>query len=315
MINKNRSIAIIGNSKITKFLIDYLHSHNVKIKYLITLKNKNKFEIIDPYEFKNEKLKIIYVNSYSLEEKEVSTKLRKLKIDFLLVFGWSRLIPKWLLDIVKISTIGVHAGMFNPPRCRGRAVFNWSMILNFKKLIVYAMELKPGIDDGDIFIKEKILISDQDDINSLYLKNAILSSSFFLKIIKNWNYFSKIKKKQNNKNSSYLPKRNPSDSFINWHLNSRDIYNFVRALKNPYPNAFTIYKNQIFYILEAIEFDFEYGKYTEPGQIVYKFGNNQFVIKCKKGFVLARFKVSKHLNKINVNSILTSNKKKIKLNY
>ena len=114
MINKNRSIAIIGNSKITKFLIDYLHSHNVKIKYLITLKNKNKFEIIDPYEFKNEKLKIIYVNSYSLEEKEVSTKLRKLKIDFLLVFGWSRLIPKWLLDIVKISTIGVHAGMFNP---------------------------------------------------------------------------------------------------------------------------------------------------------------------------------------------------------
>ena len=125
----------------------------------------------------------------------------------------------------------------------------------------------------------------------------------------------KIKKKQNNKNFHIFQKRNPSDSFINWHLNSRDIYNFVRALKNPYPNAFTIYKNQIFYILEAIEFDFEYGKYTEPGQIVYKFGNNQFVIKCKKGFVLARFKVSKHLNKINVNSILTSNKKKIKLNY
>ena len=46
--------------------------------------------------------------------------------------------------------------MFNPPRCRGRAVFNWSMILNFKKLIVYAMELKPGIDDGDIFIKKNI---------------------------------------------------------------------------------------------------------------------------------------------------------------
>ena len=69
--------------------------------------------------------------------------------------------------------------MFNPPRCRGRAVFNWSMILNFKKLIVYAMELKPGIDDGDIFIKEKILISDQDDINSLYLKMRFYHQVFF----------------------------------------------------------------------------------------------------------------------------------------
>ena len=29
-----------------------------------------------------------------------------------------------------------------------------------------------------IFLLKKILISDQDDINSLYLKNAILSSSF-----------------------------------------------------------------------------------------------------------------------------------------
>ena len=315
MINKNISIAIIGNSKITKFLIDYLHSHNVKINYLITLKNKNKFQITDPYDFKNEKIKIIYVNSYSLEKKEVSSKLKGLKIDFLLVFGWSRLIPKWILDIVKISTIGVHAGMFNPPRCRGRAVFNWSIILNFKKMIAYAMELKPGIDDGDIFIKEKILISNQDDINSLYLKNAIVSSGFFLKIIKNWKYFSKNKKKQKNKNATYLPKRNPSDSFIDWYLDSRDIYNFVRALKNPCPNAFTIYKNQIFYISEAIEFDFKHGKYTKPGQIVYKFGNNQFVIKCKTGFVLAKFKDSKHLNKININSLLLSNKKKIKLNY
>ena len=44
-------------------------------------------------------------------------------------------------------------------------------------MTAYAMELKPGVD-GDIFIK-KISISQQDDINSLYLKNAIVSSEFF----------------------------------------------------------------------------------------------------------------------------------------
>ena len=85
--------------------------------------------------------------------------------------------------------------MFGPPRCRGRAVFNWSIILNFQKMTAYAMELKPGVDDGDIFIK-KISISQQDDINSLYLKNAIVSSEFFLRSSNIGIFLQKIKNRK-----------------------------------------------------------------------------------------------------------------------
>ena len=35
-----KSIAIIGNQSITKFLIDFFKDKKIKIKYLITLKNK-----------------------------------------------------------------------------------------------------------------------------------------------------------------------------------------------------------------------------------------------------------------------------------
>ncbi len=315
MNNKNLSIAIIGNSKITKFLIDYLHNNKIKIKYLITLRNKHKYKITDPYVFKNQKIKIIYVNSYDLKDKNDYSKLKKLNIDFLLVFGWSRLIPKWLLKIAKKSTIGVHAGMFGPPRCRGRAVFNWSIILNFKKMTAYAMELKPGVDDGDIFIKKKISISQQDDINSLYLKNAIVSSEFFFKIIKYWNFFYKNKKSQNNKLATYLPKRNPDDSFINWRQSSKEVYNFIRALKDPYPNAFTIHNNKKIYITEAIEFHYNNKSNFKPGEVIFKYGEYQFVVKCKKGFILVKFLKSTHIKSIKIKTILLSNKKKIKLNF
>ena len=118
-------------------------------------------------------------------------KIMKLKIDFLIVFGWSRLIPEWLLNNIKISTLGVHAGMYNPPRSRGRAVFNWSIIGNFKKMTFYIMELKPGIDNGNIFIKYPADISLHDDIETLYMKNSIISSEMFYNVIKNWKYFKK----------------------------------------------------------------------------------------------------------------------------
>ena len=43
-----KSIAVIGNQSITKFLVDFFKDKKIKIKYLITLKNKKKYKITDP---------------------------------------------------------------------------------------------------------------------------------------------------------------------------------------------------------------------------------------------------------------------------
>ena len=51
-----KSIAIIGNQSITKFLIDFFKDKKIKIKYLITLKNKKKYKITDPFEITDKKL-------------------------------------------------------------------------------------------------------------------------------------------------------------------------------------------------------------------------------------------------------------------
>jgi methionyl-tRNA formyltransferase len=35
-----------------------------------------------------------------------------------------------------------------------------------------------------------------------------------------------------------LPRRRPQDGLIDWSRNSREVYNFIRALTRPYPGAF-----------------------------------------------------------------------------
>ncbi len=303
----NKSIALIGNQSITKFLIDYLKEKKIKVKYLITLKNKKKYNVTDSYNFK-EKIKTIYVNSYSLKNEKDIKVIKKLNIDFLLVFGWSRLIPNWLIKQINESAIGVHAGIFSPPRSRGRAVFNWSLIGNFKKMIFYSMELKPGIDDGDIFIKRKAKINSNDDIESLYMKNSIISSEMFYNILKNWKYYKKNKTPQRNTASSYLPKRSPDDGFINWKFSSFEIHNLIRALKKPYPGAFSFIKNKKIIFNDSIPFELKIkGKFL-PGEIVYIFPNKKFIVKCGSGFLLIKKFYSQHKINLNIKSILTSSK-------
>lgn len=304
----NKKIAVIGNQSITKFLIDFLEKKKIKIKYLITLKNKIKFKITDPFEIQNKNLKKIYVNSYNLKNKQDVKRISKLDIDFLIVFGWSRLIPEWLINFVKISVLGVHAGMYNPPRSRGRAVFNWSIIGNFKKMTFYCMELKPGIDDGNIFIKQKVPISNYDDIETLYMKNAIISSEMFFKVLKKWEYYKKYKVIQKNNKATYLPKRNPDDGFINWNTSSYEIYNFIKALKKPFPGAFSFIKNTKIIIDEAIPFDLSLKGKFSPGEIVYLFPNKNFVVKCKNSFLLIKKFSSENKIKINQKIKLKSSK-------
>jgi methionyl-tRNA formyltransferase len=308
--NKN-SIAIIGNQTITKFLIDYLKNKGLKISYIITLKNKKKYNITDTFNFKKEKIKLIEVKSYNLKNNLDILKIKKLKLDFLLVFGWSRLVPEWLIKHVKLATIGVHAGIYSPPRSRGRAVFNWALIGGYKKMLCYAMMLKPGVDNGDIFIKRNISITQHDDIESLYLKNSLISSEFFYKIISNWGYYKKNLTKQSNNLASYFPKREPSDGFINWNNNVDEIFNLIKALKIPYPNAYTEYKSTKILINEAMPFEYYKKSRKKNGEIVTVFPDQKFLVRCKDSFLLVKsFKTSKDFTpKVGMKFISSSIKK------
>ena len=80
----------------------------------------------------------------------------------------------------------MHGGLHKPPRCRGRAVFNWALIGGYKSYYLYVMRLDSGIDSGKILSIDKISITNSDDIETLYLKYAVNGFYQISKIIKNY---------------------------------------------------------------------------------------------------------------------------------
>jgi UDP-4-amino-4-deoxy-L-arabinose formyltransferase/UDP-glucuronic acid dehydrogenase (UDP-4-keto-hexauronic acid decarboxylating) len=235
-------------------------------------------------------MNFIGIDTYKINKDWDIKKLKELQIDILLVLGWQRLIPDWLINHVRIACIGGHGSPWGIEKGRGRSPINWSLILDKKNFIIDIFKINSGIDSGEVIDENSFLINEFDDVNSIYYKVSWSVSQMIIKNINNGNIFNKNYKKQNNCEVRYLPKRIPEDGQIDWNRTNIEIYNFVRALTKPYPGAFSYLGNKKVFIWRAIPFEDMSGfeKY-EPGEVVkYYSTNNEFLIKCKKGSLLVK---------------------------
>src|SRR5260370_31327521 len=59
------------------------------------------------------------------------------------------------------------------------------------------------------------------------------------------------RKKQDDSQATVMQKRRPEDGLIDWRRSTREIYNWVRALAQPYPGAFSFLNGERVWIWEA----------------------------------------------------------------
>lgn len=58
--------------------------------------------------------------------------------------------------------------------------------------------------------------------------------------------------RQDEKKASYWHKRVPKDGIIDWNTSARNLYDWIRALTEPYPGAFTFYREKKLIIWQSI---------------------------------------------------------------
>lgn len=275
-------IAVAGNQWITEFLLKALIEGGYTPDLIINVAEDKSGDIsgycnLEGFARKHD-IQIYRPDKYSLKSPNDEENFPD-QIDLLLVFGWQRLIPEWLINRCRLGVFGVHGGPLKPPRCRGRAVFNWALILGYSKFYMYLFRITPGVDEGDILKITQFDISPHDDILSLYHKNCMASSRMFLEclpsILKNKGKYVK----QSDETPSYLPKRKPENGGIFWDETAERITNLIRGVAPPYPGAFTKLNGMQVQIYRAHIFDTKL-KYlfSLPGEILVVFPNGDFVV-------------------------------------
>ncbi len=188
--------------------------------------------------------RIIY--SDELSKSSVEATLSGLRPDYILSFGYRRMISNTALASAKRACIGSH---FAPlPRYRGFAPLNWVLINDEKLTAVNLFFLHDTVDSGDIIARESVDIFEEDDINTLTDRCIGAFKSLLKKSIHAFESGNLVGIKQNESEATYTCSRNPEDGEIDWRQSSRKIYNLVRALTFPMPGAFTYYNNQKVFI-------------------------------------------------------------------
>jgi methionyl-tRNA formyltransferase len=77
----------------------------------------------------------------------------------------------------------------------------------------------------------------------------------------------------------WAPQRKPEDSKIDFSKNSRYLHNFIRALADPYPNAFAFRNNERVKIKKSIVSN-------SSGFVLADIGNRRYIISTRDGVIL-----------------------------
>lgn len=157
-------------------------------------------------------------------------------VDLILFVGWSWIIPPKITD--RFLCLGIHPS--DLPHFRGGSPLQHQIINGVEKTKVTLMSLSSrGLDAGRIWVKEDLDLSGDNMIqvfNNLSKSSVNMLNYFFDK-------FPDIDPiDQDTAAGSYYKRRTQDQSELTkdqlLNMNLKQLYNFIRALTDPYPNAF-----------------------------------------------------------------------------
>jgi len=177
-----------------------------------------------------QKLKKKYPDMYLLSSPKKLTinYLKRKKPEIIFFPDWSWIIPNEIISNYKC--ICFHES--NLPKFRGGSPIQNQIIRGITKTKTTAFIMNEKIDAGDIILQKNLSL--EGSIQEIFSRMSENDYSFILKII-NGKY---KRRKQSGKPTTYS-RRKPKESelkSLNHSVNY--LYNFIRMLEDPYPNAF-----------------------------------------------------------------------------
>ena len=203
-----------------------------------------RYDSFDPIlEVMAKELSIDFIVHPDINAEEFLHFINKFNADLFVSMSFNQIFKKRLFSLPKLGTINCHAGKL--PFYRGRNILNWALINDEKEFGVSVHYVDEGIDTGDIILQRCYPISDADNYATL-LEKAFEACAINLydaiKLIQIGDV-RVMRQKDINHFGTYCIARKEGDERINWTHNSRSIFNFVRAICYPGPQARTFFED------------------------------------------------------------------------
>lgn len=227
----------------------------------------------------SQKYGIDYFTHTNVNSREFIDQISGYECDIFVSLSFNQIFRANLFNVPRYKTINVHAGKL--PFYRGRNILNWALINDEKEFGITVHYIDNDIDTGDIILQHAYSISDEDNYSTLLERAYVECAEILYEAIKliqiNDGNVQRIKQNEIHPVGFYCGARKDGDERLNWQQTSREIFNFIRAICAPGPQATTSINSSIVKINKAK---------MVSGAIPYKNTIGQVVGKTKGGILV-----------------------------
>ena len=177
-----------------------------------------------------QKLQKRYKNFHLITKKESLTysRVKKINPNYIFFPDWSWIVPKEIID--NYQCVCFHES--NLPKFRGGSPIQNQIIRGMKKTKTTAFLMNSKIDAGDIILQKDLSLN--GNIKQIFDRMEKNDFTMICKIIQ-----GKFKRRKQKGTATFYKRRNPKQSELkDLKYSNEYIYNFIRMLTDPYPNAF-----------------------------------------------------------------------------
>ena len=187
-------------------------------------------------EFAVEKNLSIYQPEKVKNNEEFINTIKALNPDVICVVAYGKILPQEILDIPRLGSINVHGSLL--PKYRGAAPIQWAVLNGDKETGVTTMYMGAGMDTGDMILKEKVEIGEDETTGELWDRLSKIGANLLVKTLVEVENGTAPREKQG-EDFSMAPMLNKEMAKIDWeNKNTREIKNLIRGL-NPIMGAYS----------------------------------------------------------------------------
>jgi methionyl-tRNA formyltransferase len=164
-------------------------------------------------------------------------RIEAMRPDLILSVYYRNMIGMKVLGLARLGAFNMHGSLL--PKYRGRAPINWAVLNGEPRIGMTLHRMVKEPDAGAIVDQEGVEIGPRDTAEQAFRKVLPCARMVLARQIDRLLGGTAVETPQDESQATYFGGRKPEDGRINWAQASRQIFNLVRAVADPYPGAFT----------------------------------------------------------------------------
>ncbi|MGA6986597.1 MAG: methionyl-tRNA formyltransferase [Terriglobales bacterium] len=204
---------------------------------------------ISPVKAAASRLGIAVVQPAAIKDNaEFRDQLAAIPPDAIIVVGYGRIIPRWMIELPRFGNLNLHASLL--PKYRGAAPIQWAIANSESVTGVSTMRIDAGLDTGDILMQREMSIAAEDTAETLGPKLAGVGADLMVETLRGLENGEVRPTPQEHSRATLAPILKKEDGRMDFARSAKELFNRLRGFQ-PWPGAFTTFKGKTLQVHRA----------------------------------------------------------------